>query len=407
MKNKKFTIIAGIALMAAGVFVLKYTAFPPPYKSIPSGEEKPGHHGHAHDHDHDHEEENIIPLSQEQIDSVGIQTEKAGPGELAVTISTRGRIVLHPDRVAHILPKISGVAQGARKNIGDRVKEGEVLAVLESREMADIKASYLASLEKESLAWALLEREQRLFEKKVSAEQDYLNAKSAYTEAKINLQLSRQKLHAFGIEEKEIAQLPNEKDPDLRLYAIRSPMDGNIIARHINRGEFIDSSETIYEIADLSTIWIEIGIYPKDLVKVKEGQTVDISLPFDGRKEKAKIIYLSPIIQDETITAKAIAELKNPDGTLRPGSFVKVSIATENQAVPIAIPKDAVQEIDGKEIVFVRVPEGFEKRHAKTGICDNETVEIVSGLNIGEEYASSNTFFLKADLNKHEAEHDH
>ena len=362
---------------------------------------------HGHIDEHGHSEENIIPLSLDQIKDLGIQTKFAGPGQLSVTISTRGKIILHPDRLAHILPKISGVAKEARKNIGNLVKEGEILAILESREMADIKASYLAAKEKESLALSLLDREKRLREKKVSAEQDYLNAKSAYQEAKINVQLSEQKLHAFGIEDDEIKGLSNEHNPNLRIYDIRSPVDGIVIARHITKGEFIENTTTIYEIADLSTVWIEIGIYPKDLVRVKEGQMVDISRPIDGKISQAKIVYLSPIIQDETITAKAVAEMENSSGNWRPGSFVKVNIATENAFAPIVVSKEAIQEIEGKEFLFVKVPEGFEKRQVQIGVGDNENFEILSGLSPGEEYASSKTFLLKADLSKKEAEHEH
>lgn len=252
-----------------------------------------------------------------------------------------------------------------------------------------------------------MEREKRLHEKKVSAEQDYINAKSVYEEAKINIQLAKQKLHAFGIDDDEIKKLSNEHDPDLRLYDIRTPVDGVVIARHINKGEFIENTVTIYEIADLSTILIEIGIYPKDLVKVKEGQMVDISLPADGSIAQAQIIYLSPIIQDETITAKAVAELKNPSGNWRPGSFVQVNIATENIFVPLVVPKEAIQEIEGKEFIFVKVPEGFEKRQAQTGVEDDVNIEILSGVSQGEEYAASKTFLLKADLGKKEAEHEH
>ncbi len=405
MKIKFFYSIIGVALLI-GITAWQFWSSSPLKKenaSLEIAEANP----HGHTDEHGHQEENIIPFTSDQIKDLGIQTKIASPGELSVTISTRGKIILHPDRLSHILPKISGVAKEARKNIGDRVKEGEVLAILESREMADIKANYLAAKEKEGLALSLLEREKRLHEKKVSAEQDYINAKSVYSEAKINIQLAKQKLHAFGIDDDEIKGLSNEHDPDLRLYDIRSPMDGIVIARHINKGEFIENTVTIYEIADLSTIWIEIGVYPKDLVKVKEGQMVDISLPADGSIAQAKIIYLSPIIQDETITAKAVAELKNPSGNWRPGSFVQVNIATENVFVPLVVPKEAIQEIEGKEFVFVKVPEGFEKRQAQTGVGDDENIEILSGLSQGEEYAASKTFLLKADLGKKEAEHEH
>jgi cobalt-zinc-cadmium efflux system membrane fusion protein len=401
MKMRIIYIAIGIALIGIWIFF----SLTPSNSELSSSKTEVNSHKNLDEHGQG--KENVISISPEQIRKLGIQTKIAQPMEMSVIISTRGKIILQPDRLAHILPKISGIAKTARKNIGDRVKEGEILAVFESREMADIKASYLAAKEKENLALSLLEREKRLHEKKVSAEQDYLNAKFAYQEARINVQLAEQKLHAFGINENEIKGLSSEHNPDLRIYDIRSPVDGIVIARHITNGEFIENTTTIYEIADLSTIWIEIGIYPKDLARVKEGQTVDIALPIDVNTAQAKIIYLSPIIQDETITAKAIAELKNPNENWRPGSFVKVNIATEKVLVPIVVSKEAIQDIDGKQFVFVKVPEGFEMKQVKLGIGDNENVEILSGLNAGEEYASSKTILLKADFSKKEAEHEH
>lgn len=362
-------------------------------------------HDHSHQDTHSHEEENTIILSPEQIKNLKIKTALAKPGELFLQIFTRGKVILHPDKLAHILPKISGIAKETHKNIGDLVKEEEILATLESSEMADIKANYLAKKEKEKLARSLLEREKHLYEKKVSAEQDFLNSKSSYEEAFIDLNLAKQKLHSFGINEEEIQNI----SPALasRFYSIRSPIDGTVIARHITKGEYIENTNTIYEIADLDTVWIEIAIYPKDLSKIKIGQTIHISTPMDEKNAEAKIFYLSPIIQEETITAKALAELKNPNHEWYPGSFVNIHISTENVSAKIVIPKEAIQEIEGKEFIFVKTKEGFEKRPIKTGLKDSFQVEILEGLNPEEEYAITNTFLLKAELSKNEAEHDH
>lgn len=411
MKNKIMFMILGVIIIIGVLSWQFFLKFDHPSTKIkessPSKFEDEKAHGHNHNHMHGHHEDHIIEVSSGKIKELGIQTKEAGPGELTIALSTRGKIIIHPDKLAHILPKVSGVARWVGKNIGDDVKKDEILAVLESREIADIKANYLAAQEKEKLALLLFTREERLYQKKISAEQDYLNAKSSYEETKINVQLAKQKLRAFGLTDEEIEELAKEDDPDLRLNEIRSPMDGTVVFRHITKGEFIENTATIFEIADLTNVWIEIGIYPKDLNKVKEGQLVDVSLPSDEKTSPAKIIYLSPIIQDETITAKAIAEMNNPNGKWRPGSFVKVNIATEKINVPIAVPKEAIQEIEGDEYIFVRVPEGFEKRRVQTGKTDNANVEILSGLNQGEEYASSKTFLLKADLSKEDAEHTH
>ena len=368
-------------------------------------EESHSHTHHGHDH-HDHENE-IVMLSEEQIKKHGIKINKAGPGKLLMSLSTRGKIILQPDRLVHIIPKVSGVVREAYKNIGDQILTNDLLAVLDSRDMADIKAGYLAALSKQRLTTSSLNREAKLYEEKVSAGQDYLNAKNINEEAVISTQLFKQKLHAFGLNEEEIQQLTEQHDPDLRLYQIRSPIAGMVIFRHITKGEFVENTTTIYEIADLSTVWVEIGIYPKDLPRVKEGQSVEVVLPLENMKTKARLIYVSPIVAEETITAKAVAELDNSDGQWRPGVFVTVNIATDQMEKAIVIPRDAVQNIDGKDVVFVVTPEGYEKRDVKLGEKDQNNVEVTSGLRVGEEYVANNTFLLKADLGKNEAEHEH
>lgn len=351
-----------------------------------------------------HREENIVKLSEEQLQQMGLKFKVAGPGNLFLTLSTRGKIILQPDHLAHIIPKVPGIAQEAYKNIGNFVRTGEVMAILESREIADIKATYLASLSKQKLTSFALEREKKLYEEKVSAGQDYLIAKNAYEEAVINVQVSKQNLRAYGLTDEEINRLANQDDFDLRLYKIRSPIDGIVIARHITKGEFIENTNAIYQVADLSTVWVDIGIYPKDLYKVKEGQMVEVVIPVENKGSQARLIYVSPIVANETITAQAVAELDNPQGFWRPGVFVKVNIATEKVSLPLVISKEAVQSSDGKDFVFILTSKGIEKRSVKLGQSDNENVEITSGLNPGEQYVLNKTFLLKAELEKNEAE---
>ena len=362
---------------------------------------------HSHSHEEGEEEENTVKLTEEQIQKLGLKFLTVGPGTLNHTLSTRGKIILHPDRLAHIVPKVSGVAQEADKNIGNPVKANEVMAVLESRDMADIKAAFLAALSRKKLAESTLQREEKLYRDNVSSGADYLNAKNNYEESVINAQLSFQKLRAFGLDEEDIQRLVNQNEPDLRSYQIRSPIDGTVIMRHITKGEFVESTSTIYEVADLSTVWVEIGIYPKDLHRVREGQMIEVMIPSESKGSPAQLIYVSPIVADETITAKAVAQLNNPEGKWRPGVFVKVNIATEKSSSPLVVVNEAIQSGEGKDFVFVVVPEGFERRFVKLGRSDNQFTEIVSGLNSGENYVANQTFLLKAELGKNSAEHEH
>lgn len=350
--------------------------------------------------------ENSISMTAQQAKRYGIHTRTADSGNLITTLSTRGKIVLHPDKLVHLLPKISGVSYVVKANLGDMVAEGQLLAIIESREMADLKASYLAALEKEKLTAATLERETELSKRKISAEQEFLVAKAAYGEAKINLELARQQLRALGFDDLDLQNFISNNKSELRFYEIRSPIKGTIIYRDLTQGELVENTKPIFEIADLSTVWIEIGIYPKDLQKIKEGQEIEISIPEANMSAQAKLIYISPIIEEETITAKAIAELDNPQRIWRPGSFVKANMSSKGKSVPLMVPREAIQNIDSKDYLFIKTSEGFEKRAIKTGQCDNDHMEILEGLNLGEEYAATQTFLLKADLGKNSVEHE-
>lgn len=342
----------------------------------------------------------IVQMSMEKAKLHGILTEKCNSGYITTTILSRGKIVLDPDRHAHILPKVSGMAKDAKKNMGDTVEEDEIIAVLESREVAETKASYLAALGQEKLASLLFSREARLYDKKISAEQEFLNSKFSFEEAKINLNLAKQKLFALGFSGNEVSQLINQNDADFRLYEIRSPIKGTVINRHITFGEYIEETVPIYEIADLSQVWVEIGIYPKDFEKVKEGQGVIIDHSNDKLSIQGKIAYLCPVIEEDTITAKAVVVLDNTKGEWKPGSFIKAKIIADKVEVPMVVCREAVQMIDGEPVVFTQVSEGFRKNPVQLGQSDHKNIEILAGLEPGMDYVTTSAFLLKADLGK-------
>ena len=344
-----------------------------------------------------------IIMDNEKARLHGVIIKNAGPAKLLGQLSARGKVVFHPDRVAHILPKVSGVAKEARKNRGDFVNADEVLAVLESREIAEIKANYLAATQKKKLVGSYFEREKTLYEKKVTSEQDFLNAQANFDEALIQWQLARQKLFAFGLSEEDIE---GQGDSDLRFYEIRSPISGIVIDREITFGEYIEDRTPIYTVADLDPVWVEIGLYPKDFQKVKEGQTVIVSYSGIEGSARGTITYISPMIDPETITAKAIVELRNEKKQWKPGSFVVATILDEPIIVPLAVIKNAVQMLDGEPTIFVKISDGFEGKTVRLGRSDEQLVEIVAGLDQGAPYASTGAFLLKADLGKDSVEHD-
>ncbi len=160
----------------------------------------------------------------------------------------------------------------------------------------------------------------------------------------------------------------------------------------------------LYAIADLSKIWVELTVSPQDLPAIKEGQHLTIQGP---TKSEGTIIFTSPVLNQDTRSARVIASVENRDGIWRPGSFVTADITLSESKAALVIPKAALQTIEGKTRVFVRTPEGFESRQVTIGEDDGNVVEVLSGLKAGEPIAVANTFLLKAELGKSEAQHDH
>ncbi len=418
MKKTKFKtfLIASVsvAVLLGGISYSVLTA--PSYAAENHGddhahEESEETHGHDHEDDHgeggegEHAEEGQVVLSAAQITAAGINVAVVGPGRLAREVSVPGRIVASADRMAQIVPKVSGIVTEARKNLGDTVEQGEVLALIESREMAESVADYLAAKRGEELARTNFKREKGLWDKKITAEQDYLSAKNIHQEAQIRLDLTRQKLQALGHDSNTLKTYEGTNADRLRFHELRSPLPGRVIARELTLGEYVDSTHSAYTVADLSTVWVETAIAPGDLIFVKEGQGAVIT--GSGGKAEGKLIFVSPAIDPETRSAKAIIALDNTDGAWRPGEFANAAIVTSAQGMDVTIAKEAVQSIEGKPVVFVRTNNGFEKRAITIGREDSRSVEIISGVASGESIAVSNTFTLKADLGKSEAEHAH
>jgi cobalt-zinc-cadmium efflux system membrane fusion protein len=368
--------------------------------------EKAGDDGHGHAHGNEESSEGLIKLSAAQIEGSGIDMAPVMSGKLIKESAVPGRIAINADAQAKIVPKLSGTAARIEKQLGEVVKKGDLLAALESREMADAKAEYLASWRAEELARSIFEREERLWTQKVTAEQDYLTAKNGHQAAKIKLDLAHQRLHTIGLTDDEIKGLPKVTDEgQYRFYEIRSPIDGRVTTRDIVLGQVVGTDREIFTIADLSKVWVEMAIPPGDLTFAREGQEVRVEA--GAQKGTGKIIALSPVIDPETRSAKAIAELDNTGNVWRLGDFVNARLMSGEQEADLIVPQAAIQTLNGNKVVFVSEGGGFRARPVTTGRSDTLNVEVLSGLEFGETIATANTFTLKAELGKSEAEHEH
>lgn len=344
--------------------------------------------------------ENLIRLTDERIAMARIEVAAARRQQLQRHITVPGTIAAAGDRITRVPVKVAGTIAELRKRLGDIVQRGEIVAVIDSREIADVRSEYLTSAVTLDLQRTAYERTQSLWERRVTAEQQYLQARATYQEAQLRHDLARQKLLALGLNPDEVSQTVRQGSDAasrLRQYPVLATASGRIVERRVDVGASVgqqnDPTE-IYTVADLSIVWLELAVSMSDVSQLSAGQRVTIP------GAEGRIAFVSPLLDPNTRQARVIAEIANPQETLRPGTFVSADIITNDAAVAVAVPRAALQTIGGETVVFVRTPEGFEKRSITPGASDHDFVEIASGLEAGAHVAVTNSFALKAELGR-------
>ena len=411
-----------------------------------------------------------------------------------------------------MVPQVAGIVREVAKTLGDHVQAGEILAWLESDELAEAKFSFyakeaevgccmikvprakeilentarlLALLNKEP-TWAELhtldglemgtyraqllpayaeylatrqtyEREKHLHTKEISSAQELLGAETAYNKAREQFNAAMDtarfetviayseaaqerlvaefaaiaaegRLRLMGVDDNVVADLrrlvPKTaglqpclcNDPDCQedklpsigetlgkdarfaWHAIRAPFAGFLIEKHLTLGEKVNGDESVFSIADTSSVWVRFNIYQKDLGAVKPDQQVRVDLGEGLGSRNGTIGYVSPIIDEKTRTMQARVVLDNQDNTLWPGLYVTVHLTAQTRDASVVIPKSAVQVLDERQVVFVEDGDGFEAVPVKIGAADRERVVVSSGLRPGRRYVTNGAFELKAKI---------
>jgi cobalt-zinc-cadmium efflux system membrane fusion protein len=350
-----------------------------------------------------------IKLSERQIDAGNFVVVEAKAGVLSKRIHVPGSIVPSGDHIARVAVRLLGTVAELRKRLGDSVEAGEVIAVIESREVADAKSEYLAARLVFDLQQTLFDRSTRLFEGKVLSENDYLRARTTFADARVKIETARQKLFALSLTAEQVEALPQQPVETLRRQELRAPITGRVAERRVELGSLVGregQESELFVIADLSVVWAELAVSPSDLPAVREGQAITIAAGTGRESSPATIMFVSPLLDKDTRAARVVASVDNAARLWRPGAFITAEIPTAEITANVVVPKAALQTIKGETHVFVRTPDGFEARRVTLGRQDDGAAEIATGLRAGERIATSNTFVLKADLGKSEAHED-
>ncbi len=282
------------------------------------------HGGHDDHGDHDghggHEDEGLN-FTPEVLEEFGIELATAGPGTLRETVGLPGEIRFNRTRLAYATPRFAGTVRNTHVALGDEVKEGDLLATLESVDT-------------------------------------------------------------------------------LRPFEIKAPFDGVVVAYDITLGQTVEAGASLFTVADLSTVWADLRIFQKNFGQIQKGQAVEITGGHNLPSFRGRIDYVAPTVDEHTRTGLARVVVENPERSWKPGLFIQGRVFLENHAVDILVPRTAVLTMEDSPTVFVQTAEGFEPRAIRIGHGDDESLQVVEGLQAGETYVARNPISLKAELSK-------
>ena len=197
-----------------------------------------------------------------------------------------------------------------------------------------------------------------------------------------------------------------ESNNSLRLYSLEAPESGVVLKRNTNAGD-VTSDQSLFQIANLSTVWAEFHVFPQDINTVREGQNVSVHTLENDTKDEGKISMILPTADSASQTIIALVVLPNSQSKWRPGMSVEGIVQTLKKEVPIAVTKSAIQRMEDETVLFVKEGNEYEARHVQLGKGDGDYIEVIEGLNEGEEYVSQGSFIIKADILKSSASHSH
>ena len=340
-----------------------------------------------------------ILLTADEIEAVHLETATSTVRALASELSAMGRVLANQHRTAIVSYPFSARVARNDVRVGAWVDIGQELVVLQSEEVGTATSEFYKAEADHRLAQLNHERETLLYESGVGAQKNSITAEAGLTVALANLDAAEKKLHVLGFSEEEITILTDshQVNPVIALFA---PIAGKIISNNVVLGEMVDETTEILTIMDPRLLWVDAAVYEKDIARIRTGQDVAISVTaYPNDTFGGNITYISDVIDDDTRTITVRTEVPNADNRLKPGMFANVVIKLGTNGGAVAVPVSAVLDDAGRRLVFIRTElNRFEPRHVTTGTREGDFVEIVSGIEVGEEIVTTGNFQLKSKL---------
>lgn len=315
-------------------------------------------------------------------------------------LSVTGAITYDANRVSHVGSRADGRIVAVRADLGASVRRGQVLGVLESPDVGQLRAEEREAEQLVEIARENHAREQRLAAQGISSRKELLVAEADLRRNEAALQSAEVRLSVLGAGHGTGSQ-----------FGVVAPFAGTVVARDASLGEMAEPTDTLFIVADLSEVWIELDIFERDFARVRTGQSVAVTTTaYPGRTFPGTIVYIGDVLDPVKRTARARVEIPNPNGTLKPGMFATATIQVGEDGPALAVvPQDAVQEFEGRRVVFVPgdAPGEFRPIPVVVGqALEGNRVIILAGLAPGSHIVAAGAFALRSELSKGEIGED-
>ena len=361
------------------------------------------HDDHAKESKEDqHSEEGEIELTAQQMVEHGLKVETVTQGEVNSFVTLPGKLVVNTDQQAHISPNFSGHVEQVNVALGQYVERGQTLAVLSVPELIDQQASLSIAQSSLRLAQQEYQREQQLWSQGISAKQDLQRAENAYRQAQITVQSQQARLHALG------STGQNGR------FVIRAPIPGMISQKDIVVGENVQLADQLFVIENLKDLWLAFNLPNTSNIQLQAGQILNFKTNGSDQNYQAKVQTLNSQADLQTGRLQVRAKVTTQADVLRPNVLVNVFVTDAQAKTALRVQKKALQQVEGKPVVFVIESEEKGQVHLKAQLIevgvssqDGQWLEVISGLTEGQKYIADGSFLLKSELEKDEAGHEH
>lgn len=341
-----------------------------------------------------------LKLSQEEIERAGIKVEALTAQALTDTVTVTATIRPNQDRIVRVAPRVEGRIVRVTANLGDAVRPGQVLAVLDSVALGEAQSTLLQAQSAHRVAQADLKRAEALNADEIISQRDYLRAKAEHEKATAELRSAEDRVHLLGG-----SAATGHADSTFQLTA---PLAGTVVEKKATVGELHSPNDFLFTITDLSRLWIEANLTEDLLARIRVGAAATVTVSaYPGEQFKGRVTYVASLLDKDSRTIPARIEVDNKDGRLKPEMFATATIATGGEKRDaLSVPDAAIVLLQGQPTVFVSEHGGFEARAIETGEKLSGRTVVKSGLASGEQLVTAGAYALKARLLKSQISSD-